>query len=154
MKFVFQMRDVSPRQHITASSTIDSALFGITRFSSMPSTLPNPSQVGHAPIGLLKLNIWSDGSLNVIPSSSNWLEKVCSLIQPSVHTFKIQIPLPSEKAVSKESVIRLIESLSCVMEMRSINKWQLLSIFSMPDIMSDISMNCPSDSTRENPSLA
>ena len=69
---------------MTASSNTDNALLGITKFSSMPITLPKPSQVGHAPTGLLKLNMRSFGSSKVIPSASNRFENVCSSIPFSV----------------------------------------------------------------------
>jgi hypothetical protein len=41
----------------------------------MPITLPNPSQVWHAPKGLLKLKKFTEGSVNDIPSNSNLSEK-------------------------------------------------------------------------------
>ena len=37
----------------------------------MPMIFPRPPHSGHAPSGLLKLNRYSSGSRNVIPSSSN-----------------------------------------------------------------------------------
>src|SRR5690625_3723052 len=43
---------------------------GMTRSSSIPATLPNPSHVPQAPNGLLKENICGIGSRNSIPSLS------------------------------------------------------------------------------------
>ena len=57
---------------------MDKLLSGITKSSSMPITLPKPSQFLQAPNGLLKLKKCEDGSEKIIPSISNLLEKECN----------------------------------------------------------------------------
>ena len=73
----------SPRQQITAPSYTLRARLGMTRCSSIPITLPKPSQLGQAPMGELKENIWSLGSSKVIPSASNFVLKEKSCVLPS-----------------------------------------------------------------------
>jgi hypothetical protein len=68
-------------------------VFGTTKLSSKPITSPYPSQVGHAPYGLLKLNKCVFGSRKVRPSNSNLLLKgviVFKVISSITH-----FPLPS-----------------------------------------------------------
>ena len=63
----------------------------------MPMMLPNPSQDGQAPTGLLKLNRSVDGSVKLMPSSSNRLLKInggSPLAKSIQHS-----PRPSKKAV-------------------------------------------------------
>ena len=89
----------SPFQQATASSKIESVLFGITRSSSIPITLPNPSQVGQAPSGLLKLNVCTVGVSNCIPSASKLFEKyklcAASPVSDNVYILSRHTPFPS-----------------------------------------------------------
>ncbi len=119
---------------------------GITKSGSIPSILPKPSQVGHAPIGLLKVKKLTDGSVNNISSSTNLFEKI--LLETSfLNTLTTQVPSPSTKADSTDSAIRaLVSSFNAVFIKRSIrskgakfsnsssesfNKLSILSILSM-----------------------
>src|SRR5215467_15610424 len=65
----------SPFHGATAPSYTLNLLSGITRSESIPKTWLNPSQVGQAPNGLLKLKRFGVGSSNCIPSNSNRLLK-------------------------------------------------------------------------------
>ena len=95
--------------------------FGITKFSSMPITFPYPSQVGHAPIGLLNEKKSTVGSAYTTPSSSNLLVSVCLFIVFS-NTIKVQIPFPSLKAAVEDSIILDSFSLDWEQVIRSIIK--------------------------------
>src|SRR5690554_6900017 len=99
---------------------MDKLLSGITKFSSIPTILPNPSHLGHAPAGLLKLNIISEGSSNTIPSDSNLFENTNDSIPFSPQKRNIHSPFPSKNAVSTESDKRLIVDLSEEQDKRSI----------------------------------
>src|SRR5664280_361438 len=79
----------------------------MTRFSSMPRIFPYPSHTGHAPIGLLKLKRYSEGSSKSIPSSSNLLEKLSRRILFLSGTTTWQYPLPVWNAVCAESAALL-----------------------------------------------
>ena len=81
-------------------------LSGMTRSSLTPIILPRPPQVGQAPRGLLKLNMYSSGRLKVIPSSSKRFTKVRS--SPSRETSIV--PSPREKAVSTDESMRVRRS--------------------------------------------
>ena len=65
----------SPCQHCTHPSYTLSEGLGMTSCSSIPITLPKPSQVGHTPMGELKANSPSEGSSKVMPSASRRVEK-------------------------------------------------------------------------------
>ena len=71
----FHVPSFSPCQHCTHPSYTLSDVLGTTSFSSMPITLPNPSHSGQAPAGELNANMLSVGFSNVMPSSSNEVEK-------------------------------------------------------------------------------
>src|SRR5690554_227720 len=119
-KYRFHSLIFSPFQHFTHSSCTDKLLSGITRFSSIPTTFPNPSHLGHAPAGLLKLNIISEGSSNTIPSASNLLENTNDSIPFSPQNRNMHSPFPSRNAVSTESDKRFIVDLSEEHDKRSI----------------------------------
>ena len=110
----------SPFQQTTAPSYNDLLLSGTTRSSSIPIILPNPSQTGQAPRGLLKLNIISVGSSNTIPSASNLRENSFVWVPFGSKTFTTQVPCPSKKAVSTESARRFLNGLSKATARRSI----------------------------------
>ena len=76
--------------------------FGIILLLSKPNTFPKPPHPEQAPYGLLKLKRLSVGSINVMPSSSNLLEK------SRVFTFGIVtviLPRPSKKPSLHTSII-------------------------------------------------
>ena len=100
---------------MTASSYRLKDLFGTTRSSSIPNTRPYPSHLGHAPIGELKLNIFTEGTWKLIPSASKRFEK--ERCTPSI-SIK-HSPFPSYKAVSIDSDIRETVSFSRLTEIRS-----------------------------------
>ena len=90
---VFHSPIFSPRQQTTAPSYTLRAELGMTSFSSMPMTRPNPSHTGQAPTGELNANKLSEGSSNVIPSASKRVEKVCRM--PDGTMRNIHCPFPS-----------------------------------------------------------
>ena len=116
----FQMPILSPCQHCTHPSYTLSVELGITRLSSIPITLPNPSQEGHAPSGELKANMLSDGSSKVIPSVSKREEN--SYVMLEGRNTSLHSPWPSYIAVSTESVSREICSLVSSTARRSMSK--------------------------------
>ena len=123
MKSRFQLDRDGPRQGATASSNTESERSGITRSSEMPRVRPNPSHCGHAPTGLLKLNICSLGSGNRMPSASKRFEKLCRLTEPSEFQTKItSSSCPSKKAVSDDSARRETSSLSVAVARRSTSR--------------------------------
>ena len=65
----------------------------MTNSSSIPIVSPKPSQFLHAPNGLLKLNKWIEGSINLSPSISKLFEKEVSSFESKLKTE--QIPPPS-----------------------------------------------------------
>ena len=101
----------SPLQQAMAPSYMLKALSGTTRSSLMPITLPRPPHTGQAPRGLLKLNIYSSGSLNVIPSASKRLLNSRISTAPASRTTYI-FPLPSEKQVDMEDRSLVLRSAS------------------------------------------
>src|SRR5574344_111957 len=111
----------SPRQQMTAPSYTDKDLLGTTKFSSMPTTFPNPSHSGQAPKGLLKLNINSFGSSKFMLSASNLMENcLISFVPLSLNILTRQeAPSPSQKAVWMESPNRLLVSSSSATANRS-----------------------------------
>src|SRR5690554_925454 len=121
-KYRFHSLIFSPFQHFTHSSCMDKLLSGITKFSSIPTILPNPSHLGHAPAGLLKLNIISVGSSKMIPSASNLFENTNDSIPFSPQKRIKHSPFPSRKAVSTESDKRFTVALSDEHESRSITR--------------------------------
>ena len=74
---------------------------GITFSGSTPKVLPNPSQVGQAPSGLLKLKRSGLGSIKTISSLSNLLLNLYD--SPKSGNKIAQSPAPSKNAVSIES---------------------------------------------------
>ena len=102
----------SPLQQAMAPSYMLKALSGMTRSSLIPMTLPSPPQTGQAPRGLLKLNIYSSGSLNVIPSASKrLLNSRISGRAPASRTTYI-FPRPSEKQADMEESSLVLRSAS------------------------------------------
>src|SRR5688572_28822686 len=79
IKLSLHLPSFSPFQGAMAPSYTLKRLSGITRSASIPSTRLNPSQVGHAPTGLLKEKRSGTGSSKIIPSSSKRLEN-CILV--------------------------------------------------------------------------
>ncbi len=91
-------------------------LSGITKFSSISISVPNPSQLSHFPKGELNENILGDNSPILIPQSAQAKCSLNNISSPSI-IFAITNPSPSFSAVSKESfslasIPSLITSLS------------------------------------------
>ena len=76
-------------------------LFGIILFSSTPKTAPKPPHSLHAPNGLLKLNRFIEGSINLTPSNSNLLENFFCFPEQLTYIS----PSPSKKASLHTSII-------------------------------------------------
>src|SRR5690606_485130 len=71
-----QLLEDSPLQGAIAPSYTERFFSGMTKSGSIPSTFPKPSQVRHAPNGLLNEKKLTDGISNCIPSSSKRSEKL------------------------------------------------------------------------------
>ncbi len=145
----FHSPSFSPCQHCTHPSYTDREGLGITSFSSMPTMLPKPSHVWHAPAGELKANILSDGCSKVMPSASKRVEN--SLCEPSEAKITMHTPSPSKKAVSAESHRRISISWLLDTRMRSMTTYRsFMFADSLPSAWSAFSRK---SSMRENSPL-
>ena len=101
----------SPFQQAIAPSYMLFVLSGTTRSSLTPIILPSPPHTGQAPRGLLKLNIYSSGSRNVIPSASNLLTKLLKSLLPDADSRSTYIvPFPLLKQVAMDECNRVLRS--------------------------------------------